>query len=167
MASLISRIFIGMVLLAAATGAARADFSDGKMPDGTYHCEVYLLGMFLNLGDITIKGNVYTGPVTFGAAQQAYNYQMDANGVISLARTAGRLHRRWQLAVDDPGNAGWPEPALLRHHHEAARRRLHRLDLHQGFEQRPQVAADLGKNCCSVISSVFLFSARLSLSHVI
>ena len=59
MASLISRILVGMVLLAAATGAARADFSDGKMPDGTYHCEVYLLGMFLNLGDITIKGNVY------------------------------------------------------------------------------------------------------------
>lgn len=83
MASLISRISIGIVLLSTATGAARADFNDGKMPDGTYHCEVYLLGMFLNLGDITIKGNVYTGPVTFGAAQQGYNYQMDANGVIS------------------------------------------------------------------------------------
>ena len=36
-----------------------------------------------NLGDITIKGNVYSGPVTFGSAQPAYNYQMDANGVIS------------------------------------------------------------------------------------
>ncbi|BAB48287.1 MULTISPECIES: hypothetical protein [Mesorhizobium] len=83
MASLISRILIGTVLLAAATGAAHADFSDGKMPDGTYHCEVYLLGMFLDLGDITIKGNVYTGPVTFGTAQQAYNYQMNANGEIS------------------------------------------------------------------------------------
>jgi len=83
MASLISRILIGTVLLAAATGAAQADFSDGKMPDGTYHCEVYLLGMFLDLGDITIKGNVYTGPVTFGTAQQAYNYQMNANGEIS------------------------------------------------------------------------------------
>ncbi|MGX5828347.1 hypothetical protein [Mesorhizobium sp. 43Arga] len=83
MASLISHIFIGTVFLVVATGAARADFSDGKMPDGTYHCEVYLLGMFLDLGDITIKGNVYTGPITFGTAQQAYNYQMDANGVIS------------------------------------------------------------------------------------
>lgn len=83
MASLISRIFIGIVLQAAATGAARADFSEGKMPDGTYHCEVYLLGMFLDLGDITIKGNVYTGPATFGTAQQAYNYQMNANGEIS------------------------------------------------------------------------------------
>ena len=83
MASLISRIFIGTALLAAATSAAQADFSDGKMPDGTYHCEVYLLGMFLDLGDITIKGNVYTGPVTFGTAQQAYNYQMNANGEIT------------------------------------------------------------------------------------
>jgi hypothetical protein len=83
MASLISRIFIGTALLAAATGAAQADFSDGKMPDGTYHCEVYLLGMFLDLGDITIKGNVYTGPVTFGTAQQAYNYQMNATGEIT------------------------------------------------------------------------------------
>ena len=83
MASLISRILIGTVLLAAATGTARADFSDGKMPDGIYHCEVYLLGMFLDLGNITIKGNVYSGPVTFGTAQQGYNYQMDANGVIS------------------------------------------------------------------------------------
>jgi hypothetical protein len=83
MASGISRISIGILLLAAATGTARADFSDVKMPDGVYHCEEYLLGMFLNLGDITIKGNVYSGPVTFGTAQQGYNYQMDANGVIS------------------------------------------------------------------------------------
>ena len=83
MASGISRIFVGILVLAAATGAGRADFSDGKMPDGIYHCEVYLLGMFLDLGDITIKGNVYSGPVTFGTAQQGYNYQMDANGVIS------------------------------------------------------------------------------------
>ncbi|QPC92779.1 hypothetical protein [Mesorhizobium sp. INR15] len=74
---------LGILLLFAATGSACADFSDGKLPDGTYHCEVYLLGLFLNLGDITIKGNVYTGPVTFGAAQQGYNYQMDANGVVT------------------------------------------------------------------------------------
>ncbi|MER8750779.1 hypothetical protein NKH57_16080 [Mesorhizobium sp. M1050] len=88
MVSGISRIFIGILLLAAAIGAARADFSDGKLPDGTYRCEVYLLGMFLNLGDITIKGTVYSGPVytglgSFGTARQGYNYQMDANGVIS------------------------------------------------------------------------------------
>lgn len=79
----IARIALGILLPTTATGDARADFSDGKMPDGTYHCEVYLLGMFLSLGDITIKGNVYSGPVTFGAARQGYNYQMDANGVIS------------------------------------------------------------------------------------
>lgn len=82
MAPRISRIF-SIVLLAAATGGAHADFTDGKLPDGTYHCEVYLLGMFLSLGDITIKGNVYSGPVTFGTAPQAYNYQMNANGEIT------------------------------------------------------------------------------------
>ncbi|TJW39052.1 MAG: hypothetical protein E5W83_31660, partial [Mesorhizobium sp.] len=77
MASRISCIF-SILLLVATTSGARADFTDGKLPDGDYHCEVYLLGMFLSLGDITIKGNVYSGPVTFGTAQQAYNYQMDA-----------------------------------------------------------------------------------------
>ncbi|AZO01515.1 hypothetical protein EJ066_22660 [Mesorhizobium sp. M9A.F.Ca.ET.002.03.1.2] len=76
--------FIFSILLSVATaGGARADFTDGKLPDGTYHCEVYLLGMFLSLGDITIKGNIYSGPVTFGTVQQGYNYQMDANGEIT------------------------------------------------------------------------------------
>jgi len=82
MACRISGIFSTLLLLVG-TSAARADFTDGKLPDGTYHCEVYLLGAFLNLGDITIKGNVYSGPVTFGTAQQGYNYQMDANGVVT------------------------------------------------------------------------------------
>ncbi|MER8550997.1 hypothetical protein NKH69_07630 [Mesorhizobium sp. M0976] len=77
-----SCIFITMLLLATTT-VARAGFSDGKLPDGPYHCEVYLLGMFLSLGDITIKGNVYSGPVSFGTATQSYNYQMDADGVIT------------------------------------------------------------------------------------
>ncbi|MER9234035.1 hypothetical protein NKI56_18355 [Mesorhizobium sp. M0622] len=77
-----SCIFTTMLLLATTT-AARANFSDGKLPDGTYHCEVYLLGMFLSLGDITIKGNVYSGPVSFGAAPPSHNYQMDADGVIT------------------------------------------------------------------------------------
>lgn len=89
MASLISRTSIGILLLAMSSGATWADFSDGKMPDGTYHCEVYLLGMFLDLGDITIKGNVYSGPATFGTSRQAYNYQMDANGVISWLGPVG------------------------------------------------------------------------------
>ena len=81
MASRISSVL--SIVLLAATGTARADFTDGKLPDGTYHCEVYLLGLFLNLGDITIKGNIYSGPVTFGTAPQGYNYQMDANGVVT------------------------------------------------------------------------------------
>jgi hypothetical protein len=76
------RTILSFLLLLSAAGGARADFSDGKLPDGVYRCEVYLLGLFINLGDITIKGNVYSGPVTFGTSE-AYNYQMNANGEIS------------------------------------------------------------------------------------
>ena len=107
MTSLIACIFSAL-LLVAATGGARADFADGKLPDGTYHCEVYLLGMFLNLGDITIKGNVYTGPVTFGTVPQAYNYQMDATGEISWLgplggyTTGGNSISMTQATLDNP-----------------------------------------------------------------
>jgi hypothetical protein len=76
------RTILSFLLLLSAAGGARADFSDGKLPDGVYRCEVYLLGLFINLGDITIKGNVYSGPVTFGTSE-AYNYQMNVNGEIS------------------------------------------------------------------------------------
>jgi hypothetical protein len=71
------------MLLVAITGNARAGTADGKLPDGTYHCEVYMLGMFLGLGDITIKGDVYSGPSAFGGTQQSYNYQMSATGEIT------------------------------------------------------------------------------------
>jgi hypothetical protein len=71
------------LLLAAATSEARAAIADGKLPDGAYHCEVYMLGMFLDLGDITIRGNVYSGPVLFGKAHQSYHYQLSPNGEIA------------------------------------------------------------------------------------
>lgn len=74
---------LGILLLIAASGGARAGIADGRLPDGVYHCEVYLLGMFLSLGDITIKKNVYSGPVTFGKTQQGYNYQLGPNGEIT------------------------------------------------------------------------------------
>lgn len=54
-----------------------------QLPDGIYHCEVYLLGQFLSLGDITIRGNVYSGPAYFPIPQQGYNYQIEQNGEIS------------------------------------------------------------------------------------
>jgi hypothetical protein len=54
-----------------------------QLPDGIYHCEVYLLGQFLSLGDITIRGNVYSGPAYFPIPQQGYNYQIERNGEIS------------------------------------------------------------------------------------
>ena len=104
------RTVLSFLLLMSVAGGARADFSDGKLPDGTYHCEVYLLGVFLNLGDITIKGSVYTGPVTFGSAPQAYNYQMDANGEISWLgplggyTSGGNSISMTQATLEGPGS---------------------------------------------------------------
>jgi len=102
------RTILSFLLLLSAAGGARADFSDGKLPDGVYRCEVYLLGLFINLGDITIKGNVYSGPVTFGASG-AYNYQMNANGEISWLgplggySSGGNSISMTQATLDDPG----------------------------------------------------------------
>lgn len=70
------------------TGGARAAIADGTLPDGSYRCEVYLLGTFVNLGDINIKGRVYSGP-TYGAKMQGYNYEMDNNGEISWLGPVG------------------------------------------------------------------------------
>ncbi|MDX8464543.1 hypothetical protein RFM26_02440 [Mesorhizobium sp. VK23B] len=101
------RFFLSFLLLMSAAGSARADFAEGKLPDGAYHCEVYLLGLFLNLGDITIKGNVYSGPVTFGTSG-TYNYQMDANGEISWLgplggyTSGGNSISLTQATLDDP-----------------------------------------------------------------
>ena len=68
------RLLIPLSLAAAlVAGSARAGIADGTLPDGGYRCEVYLLGAFLYLGDITIKGRVYSGP-TYGPAMQEYNY---------------------------------------------------------------------------------------------
>lgn len=74
----LSIVIVAMLL----PSAARAEFTEGRLPDGVYHCEVYLLGAFLSLGDITIKGDVYSGPVYGGLTAQGYNYQVDANGEI-------------------------------------------------------------------------------------
>lgn len=101
------RILLSLLLLASAVGNG-ADFAEGKLPDGVYHCEVYLLGLFINLGDITIKGNVYSGPVTFGTSG-TYNYQMDANGEISWLgplggyTSGGNSISLTQATLDDPG----------------------------------------------------------------
>ncbi|TGP26569.1 MULTISPECIES: hypothetical protein [unclassified Mesorhizobium] len=102
------RIILSFLLLPSAAGSARADFTDGRLPDGTYHCEVYLLGLFFNLGDITIKGNVYSGPVTFGTAA-TYNYQMNPNGEISWLgplggyTSGGNSISMTQATLDGPG----------------------------------------------------------------
>lgn len=75
---------VTFLLVSASTAqAAYPTYADGRLPDGVYHCEVYLLGTFLSLGEITIKGNVYSDPTYGGRPAQAYNYQMDANGEIT------------------------------------------------------------------------------------
>jgi hypothetical protein len=76
-------LLLSLPLLAALAGNARASMADGKLPDGIYHCEVYMLGMFLGLGDITVKGRVYSGPALFDGVQQSYNYQMSPTGEIT------------------------------------------------------------------------------------
>lgn len=66
-----------------AAGPANAGIAEGTLPDGSYRCEVYLLGAFLTLGDIHIKGSVYSGPSYFGAGGQGYNYQVSPNGEVT------------------------------------------------------------------------------------
>lgn len=70
----------GIAMVCALASPANAA---ARLPDGVYHCEVYLLGLFLSLGDITIKGDIYTEPAYFPMPQQGYNYQIEANGEIS------------------------------------------------------------------------------------
>ncbi|AZO12779.1 MULTISPECIES: hypothetical protein [unclassified Mesorhizobium] len=105
---MILRIVLSFLFFLSAASGARAGFAEGKMPDGVYHCEVYLLGMFLNLGDITIKGDLYSGPVSFGGAPQAYNYQINPNGEISWLgplggyTSGGNSISLTQATLDDP-----------------------------------------------------------------
>jgi hypothetical protein len=102
------RTILTFLLLVSAAGGARADFADGKLPDGVYHCEVYLLGLFLDLGEITVKGSLYSGPVTFGAAPPPYNYQMNPNGEIAWLgplggyTSGGNSISMTQATLDDP-----------------------------------------------------------------
>ncbi|MFC3207441.1 hypothetical protein [Aquamicrobium soli] len=82
-------VFSAALLATATAGDARAAIADGKLPDGAYHCEVYMLGLFLDLGEITIRGNVYSGPRLFGEPQQSYNYQLSPNGEIAWLGPVG------------------------------------------------------------------------------
>ena len=74
---------LGIALVVATIGNSRAGIADGKLPDGAYHCEIYMLGMFLSLGEITIKGNVYSGPAALGGARPGFHYQLNADGEIT------------------------------------------------------------------------------------
>jgi hypothetical protein len=100
----------GLVLAAALPSPA---FAAGKLPDGVYHCEVYLLGRFLSLGDITIRGNIYSGPSYAGALQQGYNYEVEANGEISWLgplggfTSGGNSISLTQMTADGPHDASF------------------------------------------------------------
>lgn len=100
------------VLIAVQHGAL-AGIAEGKLPDGTYHCEVYLLGMFLNLGDISIKGNVYSGPAYTGQPQQGYNYELNTNGEITWLgplggfTSGGNSISLTQVTADTPDDASF------------------------------------------------------------
>jgi len=74
---------VAVLLLAQQGNSHAAGIDDGRLPDGSYHCEVYLLGLFLDLGTITIRGNVYSGPTYGSRTAQGYNYQIDPNGEVA------------------------------------------------------------------------------------
>jgi hypothetical protein len=99
--------------LAAAPPSTFAGIADGKLPDGSYHCEVYLLGLFLSLGDITIKGNVYSGPSYAGNPPQGYNYQLNPNGEIAWLgplggfTSGGNSVSLTQVTADGPDDASF------------------------------------------------------------
>ncbi|WP_054312955.1 hypothetical protein [Mesorhizobium sp. 1M-11] len=109
-----TRYLYVLSLLAAGllTGGAHAAIADGTLPDGSYHCEVYLLGAFLSLGDITIKGRVYSGP-SYGPVMQGYNYEMDKNGEISWLGPLGGFTAGGngisvtQVTADEPADASF------------------------------------------------------------
>ncbi len=101
----------GLAMAAAAPSSAAA--AGGRLPDGSYHCEVYLLGMFLSLGDIRIRGDVYSGPSYIDAPQQGYNYEMDANGEIAWLgplggfTAGGNSVSLTQATVEGPADASF------------------------------------------------------------
>ncbi|WP_413813615.1 hypothetical protein [Mesorhizobium sp. Root157] len=102
-----------LAMLTVAPTGAFAGIADGKLPDGAYHCEAYLLGLFLNLGDITIRSNVYSGPAYGGMQRQGYNYQMNQNGEIAWLgplggfTAGGNSVSLTQVTADGPKDASF------------------------------------------------------------
>ena len=107
------RLLAAGLAMMLAPHTAFAAIADGKLPDGAYHCEVYLLGLFLNLGDITIKGNVYSGPSYLASSQQGYNYEMNPNGEIAWLgplggfTAGGNSVSLTQVTADGPKDASF------------------------------------------------------------
>jgi hypothetical protein len=106
-------IFIVLAASIVCASEARADFRNATLPDGAYHCEVYLLGAFINLGDIAIKGNVYSGPSYFGGAGQKFNYQLSDEGDLTWLgplggyTSGGNSISLTQVTLSDPKNASF------------------------------------------------------------
>jgi len=68
---------------------ALAEPEPGRLAEGTYHCEVYALGMFIHLGDIIIEGDSYRGPFHFGPPPQPQKYQLSPEGEITWLGSLG------------------------------------------------------------------------------
>jgi len=70
-------------LFAAAPFPATAEPELDRLAEGTYHCEVYALGMFIHLGDIIIEGDSYRGPFHFEPLPAPHRYQLSPEGEIT------------------------------------------------------------------------------------
>ncbi|MEP9398786.1 hypothetical protein [Mesorhizobium sp. KR2-14] len=78
------RIFPAFLMLGAALAQpAVADPAPNQLANGTYHCEVYALGVFIHLGDIVIEGDTYRGPFHFGAPPEPYKYELSPEGEVT------------------------------------------------------------------------------------
>lgn len=105
-------LLLSCMAAALAAGGARAAIADGTLPEGSYRCEVYLLGAFVYLGDIKVRGRVYSGP-TYGPVMQGYNYEMDSNGEVSWLGPVGGFTSGGngisltQVTADDPADASF------------------------------------------------------------
>lgn len=72
-----------LILSASMASPASAEPEPGRLADGTYHCEVYSLGMFIHLGDIVIEADTYRGPYRFGPPPPAHKYELSPEGEIT------------------------------------------------------------------------------------
>jgi hypothetical protein len=77
----IATLMASTVLLTAAA-QTQPSANSRVLQDGSYRCEMYILGQFFQLGDIVIRGRTYREP-SAPANGPVYNYQMNDFGEIT------------------------------------------------------------------------------------